>query len=108
MVQISYNSSSIDGVGLAGHLRTHALIARTIFWHYPHYHDQGSRPARALRTGPRKYIEHYEDHRIELYDVTQDIEEHHNIANNHPNVVQEMRTKLSGWRGIVKAQMAWI
>jgi len=38
-----------------------------LFWHYPHYGNQGGRPVGAVRNGDYKLIEWYEDMRVELY-----------------------------------------
>ena len=37
-----------------------------LFWHYPHYGNQGGTPGSALRCGKWKYIEFYEDHSVRL------------------------------------------
>src|SRR5262249_49356647 len=56
------NAGPFDGVSLAGLLlRGEPLAPRPLFWHFPHYSNQGGRPAGAVREGPWKLIEHYED-----------------------------------------------
>lgn len=108
MVGASYDSSSVDGISLAQHLRNQVVFERALYWHYPHYHKQGSRPAGAVRTGAWKYLEHYEDHRVELYDLREQIGETRNQAEQQPDMVEQMRTLLSGWRAQVKAQMPYV
>ena len=105
MLGIDHDRSTVDGASLANHLRTQTVEDQTIFWHYPHYHRQGSRPAGAVRQGRWKYIEHYEDHQVELYDMEQDLAEKTNLSEQYPTIVEAMRTQLSGWRAQVGAVM---
>ena len=56
-----------DGVSLAGALRGGKPPERPLFWHYPHYSDQGGAPGGAVRLGDWKLIEFYEDGRLELF-----------------------------------------
>lgn len=75
-----------------------------IFWHYPHYSNQGSRPAGAVRSGDFKLIENYDDGSIELYNLVQDIGEQKNLADSLPQKAQEMKAKLHEWLQSVQAQ----
>ena len=71
---------------------------RTFFWHFPHYTNQGSSPAGAVRDGDWKLIEHYEDGRIELFNLSTDVSEQRNLAETEPNRVKELRNALAKWR----------
>ena len=51
-----------------------------IFWHYPHYGNQGGFPGGVIRMGDWKLIEFYEDNRIELYNLKEDPGEQHDLA----------------------------
>jgi arylsulfatase A len=77
---------------------------RTLFWHFPHYTNQGSRPGGAVREGDWKLIEHYDTGRAELYDLAKDIGEKNNLAAREPKRVGEMRAKLAAWRVAIGAQ----
>lgn len=70
---------------------------RPIFWHYPHYGNQGGTPYSAIREGKYKLIYFYEDEHCELYDVIEDIGEKHNLAKERADLVQEMLQKLKHW-----------
>ena len=48
---------------------------RPLFWHYPHYGNQGGSPAAAVRDGDWKLIEWYENGNRELYNVRDDLGE---------------------------------
>src|SRR5262249_43689895 len=62
-----------DGWSLVPIFHGEKLKARELYWHYPHYANQGSRPAGAVRFKEYKLIEHYEDGRRELFDLKKDI-----------------------------------
>lgn len=99
------STGPLDGANLLGLLRGGALPARTLFWHFPHYTNQGSRPAGAVREGNWKLIEHFEDGSAELYDLSKDIGEEKNVAGENAAVVEDLRKKLHAWQKSVGAQM---
>ena len=88
--------NDVDGVNLHG-LLTGQFTApqRPLVWHFPHYTNQGSRPAGAIRDGVWKLIEYYDDpQRIELYNLAEDVGEQQNVADREPDRVQAMRSRL--------------
>jgi arylsulfatase A-like enzyme len=70
---------------------------RTIFWHYPHYSNQGGKPAAAMLKDGLKLILHYEDNTVELYNLTKDIGEQYNIAATNKKIVSAYRKMLDKW-----------
>jgi arylsulfatase A-like enzyme len=95
-----------DGVSAAGLLRGEKTLARkAIFWHYPHYSNQGGGPGGAVRAGDLKLIEFYEDDRVELYNVKDDISEKRDLAAASPEKAAELRNMLHEWRKEVGAHM---
>ena len=97
---------AIDAVSLVPLLReTGSIPERTLYWHYPHYSNQGGRPAGALRSGSWKLIEWFEDQRIELYDLATDPGEAHDLAAAQPERAAAFRKQLADWRASVGAQM---
>ncbi len=76
-----------------------------LFWHYPHYSNQGGKPGGAIREGNLKLIEWYEDGRTELYDIAADIGEQKDLAGERPADVERLRGRLARWRASVAAQM---
>lgn len=99
-------AADVDGVSLLPLLeRGEALAARDLFWHYPHYANQGSRPGAAVRSGEFKLIEFYENGRHELFNVVQDAGEGRNLAVAQPALVKELAGKLDAWRKQVDARM---
>ncbi len=96
----------VDGASMAGLLRGEAAEAqRPLFWHYPHYSDQGGRPAGAVRLGRWKLIEFFEDFRLELYDLREDVGEENNLAEQMPQKADELKNLLHKWRAEVEAKM---
>ena len=95
----------LDGVSLLPVFRGEKLPDRAIYWHYPHYANHGSKPGGAVRHGNFKLIEHYEDGRRELFDVTKDVSESRNLVTDRPEVVRELAAKLAAWRTAVGAKM---
>jgi arylsulfatase A-like enzyme len=96
----------LDGISMAGLLRGEAGDAnRPIFWHYPHYANQGGWPAAAVRAGDWKLLEFFEDHRVELYNLKEDIGEQRNLSAGNPGKTQELLGLLHQWQERVKAAM---
>jgi arylsulfatase A-like enzyme len=102
-------NKTVDGVSLVPLLRESGKLQRdAIFWHYPHYqHYQlgGATPYSAIRAGDFKLIEFHDDMRVELYNLREDIGEKHNLVEEMPAKVDELRNRLHAWRKEVGAQM---
>lgn len=75
-----------------------------IFWHYPHYSNQGGFPSSAVRDGEFKLVQDLEDGVCELYKLTDDPEEHNNLEQLYPEKVEEMKKTLEAWRREVDAK----
>ncbi len=96
----------LDGVSFVPLLKGDtAPRGKPLFWHYPHYANQGGAPNGAIRDGDWKLIEWYEDGELELYNLPQDIGEKNNLATQQPEKVKELHAKLIAWRGEVGAVM---
>lgn len=76
-----------------------------IYWHYPHFSNQGSRPAGAVRTGDYKLVENFETGELELYNIKEDIAEEKNLSNEQPKKTAEMAQLLKNWRERIGANM---
>jgi arylsulfatase A-like enzyme len=94
-----------DGVSLVPLLKGGTLPPRSLYWHYPHYGNQGGFPFGMIRDGDLKLIEWYEDSSVELYNVSKDIGEAHNLASKEVDKAKELQMKLAQWRKSVKALM---
>lgn len=101
----------IDGKSLVPLLKNYDTVAinkeflnRPLFWHYPHYSNQGGRPGSAIRLGKYKLIEFFEDNTIELYDLENDPGELNDISPDHPEIVKKLMKRLESWRDSVNAK----
>ncbi len=98
-----------DGLSLVPLLRGNGQLKRdALFWHYPHYqHYQlgGTTPYGAIREGDFKLIEFFDDMRVELYNLKEDLGEKNNLAKAMPDKVNHLRERLHAWRKEVGAQM---
>jgi arylsulfatase A-like enzyme len=82
-----------------------AHLARdALFFHYPHYYSTTS-PVSAVRAGDWKLLDYYEDRRLELYNLREDLGEHTNLAQQKADKAQDLRDRLRGWLSAVGAQM---
>jgi arylsulfatase A-like enzyme len=98
-----------DGVSLTPVLRQNGGLERDcLYWHYPHYQlyqQGGTTPYGAIRHGDWKLIETYDDMRVELYNLAEDIGESRDLAARLPEKTAELRGRLQAWRTQVGAQM---
>jgi arylsulfatase A-like enzyme len=97
----------VDGVSLVPLLRKGGttLSRPAIFWHYPHYHGSTWAPGAAVRAGDWKLIEFYEEDRVELYNLRDDIGETHDLAETKPEKARELVELLHRWQEDVGAKM---
>ena len=79
-------------------------LNRPLFWHQPHYMNQGGKPGGVAREGEWKLIEQYEDGSLELYNLAKDPSETTDVAATEPNRVAALRGKLEAWRRSVGAE----
>ena len=94
-----------DSMSLKPLLRGRKLNRGPLYWHYPHYGNQGGAPYGAIRDGNWKLIEWYEDGKLELFNLREDLGERIDIASQQPKLVAKLHTKLKAWRSDVKAVM---
>lgn len=88
----------VDGVSLVPLLKGKSLAPRALYWHYPHYSNQGGNPSGAIRAGDYKLIEWFEDRSVELYNVVEDIGERTDLAAGMPQKTAELRDRLHLWQ----------
>jgi len=97
--------SGLDGASLAAVLTGRGPAPRrSLFWHFPHYTNQGSRPSGAMRDENWMLVEFYDDAVAELYDLSNDIPEIRDLASSQAERVSKMRASLAAWRNSVGAQ----
>ena len=95
----------MDGVSLLPCLQGNELDRDAIFWHYPHYGNQGGTPGGSIRAGRYKLIEFFEDGQRLLFDVDADLGEARDLCGEQPERVAELAGRLETWRRKVGARM---
>jgi arylsulfatase A-like enzyme len=97
----------VDGASIMPALRDPALQApdKPLFWHYPHWGNQGGLPGAAVRVGNWKFIDFYWGKEAELYDLASDPGETTNLAVGKPEKALELQKLLDGFRKDTKALM---
>jgi len=94
----------VDGTSIVPLLRGGDSLAReSIFWHYPHYGNQGGTPGCSIRKGDWKLIEFFEDGRVELYNLREDVGEAYDLAAALPELAERLRRELHDWQQEVEA-----
>jgi len=99
-------SASADGLSLVPLLKSPdgKLDRAAIYWHYPHYHPGGATPYSAIRARNWKLIHFYEDDRVELYNLKDDVGEKKDLAASSSKMKDTLLAQLSEWRTSVGAQ----
>lgn len=95
----------VDGVSIMPLLGGEELEDRALFWHYPHYGNQGGEPSSIIREGDWKLIYYHEDSRVELYNLAIDISECRHLNHLYPEKVAELTKKLNKWLKETNAKM---
>ena len=98
----------VDGMSLKPLLTGEAeSVGRdAIYFHYPHYHHINSMgPAGAVRMGDWKLVERYENMKIELFNLREDIGERHDLSQSKPELAAKLRQMLHDWREKSGARM---
>lgn len=93
----------LDGVSLIPLFQGLDIAPRPLYWHYPHYGNQGGEPAAMLRDGDYKLIYYFEDQRSELYQLSEDPVEEKDLAARRPAVVKKMKSQLLSWLDSIEA-----
>ena len=98
----------LDGKSLVPMLKGEGSLQReALFWHYPHYSNQGGFPGGAVRQGDFKLLERFEDGKVQLYNLRDDIGEQNDLAGSMPEKVEELRKLLHDWYKSVDAEFLY-
>ncbi|MFT4604027.1 MAG: arylsulfatase A [Rhodothermales bacterium] len=104
---VTYQDSEFDGESLLPVLQGAGTLDReAIFFHYPNYAFHGeNRLGGAVRSGPFKLIEWFDDGSTELYDLSVDISEANDLSQTMPDRARELQALLHAWLDDQGAQM---
>ncbi|MGB4961208.1 MAG: sulfatase [Saprospiraceae bacterium] len=92
-----------DGVSLKPLFEGKTLSERALYWHYPHYGNQGGQPNSTIRDKKWKLIHYWEDGHDELYDLTKDPYEQNDLSAKEPKMTMALNVKLMNWLKSVNA-----
>ncbi len=100
------------------------LEARPLFWHFPYYHPEGpsfyeaseqvgvedeqkarTLPQSAIRKGKHKLLYFYEDERVELYNLEDDIQESNSLTMDKPDLAISLKNELLTYLKTVNARL---
>jgi arylsulfatase A-like enzyme len=87
-------TQKIDGLSLVPLLKGKKIEIRPLFWHYPHYGNQGGEPVSIIRLEKWKLIHYWEDGHDELYNLSSDPGEKQDISKNNSTVAKKLRSDL--------------
>lgn len=99
-----YPEQHKDGISIFPVLDGTSNAKRSLFWHYPHYGNQGGEPSSIIRKDDWKLIYYYEDGRCELYNLAMDISESEVLNSRFPDKVEELEKQLMEWLNEVEAK----
>ena len=94
----------VDGIDITPALKGKRLNRDALYWHYPHYSNQGGIPGGAIRVGNYKLFENYENGKVSLYNLKEDIGESNDLSSNEPKRVKDLRDRLHAWYKEVDAK----
>ncbi|HUT30389.1 MAG TPA: sulfatase [Sedimentisphaerales bacterium] len=102
----------LDGESIVPLLKGEKSLKRdAIFWHFPAYLQRNygwketwrTTPASVVRQGDWKLIEYFEDGRLELYNLKDDIGEQNNLVQAMPEKAGQLHELLKRWRRSLNA-----
>lgn len=96
----------LDGQSIVSAIKGRKLKRkRPVFWHSPvgRPSNTGDFNSSAIRDGDYKLIEWYDNEKIELYNIKEDIGEENNLVEQKPQMAKDLLTKLHNWRSEINA-----
>ena len=94
----------LDGLSIVPLLKGDSLPERALFWHYPHYGNQGGAPGSAIRHGDWKLIQWHEGNRVELFNLANDLSEQNDLSQSEPKRAATLLAELQAWQTDVGAK----
>ncbi|PHQ28814.1 sulfatase [Leeuwenhoekiella nanhaiensis] len=85
---------AVDGKSLRPLIEGENFEERALFWHYPHYGNQGGLPSSIIRRGAYKLIHYWEDDHDELYNLEDDSREQRDLSAVEPERTRELKEEL--------------
>lgn len=96
----------VDGISLKPLLEGKDLTKkRSLYWHYPHYGNQGGEPNSIVQKNRWKLIHYWEDGRQELFKLPSTEKDHLNVIAQYPEIANDMSEDLMSWLKEVGARL---
>lgn len=95
----------IDGISLKPILEGKTLdVNRALYWHYPHYGNQGGEPSSIIQFEGWKLIHYWEDDREELFKLPSTEKDELNVIKKYPEMATKLSNQLMTWLTDVNAK----
>ncbi|MBC2844682.1 sulfatase [Winogradskyella flava] len=106
LADLSLNEDQhVDGLSLKPLLTDEDLkIERPLYWHYPHYGNQGGEPSSVIQLEGWKLIHYWEDGRQELYKLPSTEHDTLNVISKHSEIAKNLSDNLISWLKEVNAK----
>ena len=95
----------IDGTSLVPLFRNQTIPERPLYWHYPHYGNQGGDPSSIIRLGDWKLIYYWENQQAELFNLKEDSAETTDVSEKYPEKTKTLKDQLLNWLTSVNANL---
>jgi len=99
------NLTAVDGESLVPLLKEKSFEERPLFWHYPHYGNQGGDPSAIIRRGNWKLIHYFEDGKNELYHLGEDMGETIDVFEQNSELGMALKNELEQWLNDTNAKI---
>jgi arylsulfatase A-like enzyme len=94
-----------DGISLKPLLEGNNLdVNRPLYWHYPHYGNQGGEPASIIQKEGWKLIHYWEDGRQELFKLPSNESDNLNVISENIEIAKLLSENLMAWLKQVNAK----
>lgn len=95
---INSGTQNSDGLNLLSVIQhpNVKLPRESLFWHYPHYYITTT-PVSAVRLNEWKLLKYYENDKVELFNIEDDISESNDLSKENPEITEKMLKKLEQW-----------
>lgn len=104
---VEYGENDFDGESLLPVLTGTGTLRRdAIYVHFPHYaFHRDNRMGGIIRAGDYKLVRYYDNNRVALYNMREDIGETNDLAKRLPEMTARLSGKLDAWLKETKAAM---
>ncbi len=92
-LKLNFSVDKMDGIDLSN-LSNEKNKREYILWHFPHYHGSLWKPGSAIRNGDWKLLKFYEENKLELYNLKNDMSEKNDLSSTYPLIVKKLSNKM--------------